>query len=90
VLGHALLIRIPIIPGVNADDESVRQFGAFMAGLPRLGGVELLPYHTIHLDKYDRLNLPYTLPEVQPPSEARMTEIARQLRQWGLTVKQGG
>jgi pyruvate formate lyase activating enzyme len=89
-LGHALLIRIPVIPSVNADDESVRQLGAFIAGLPQVSGVELLPYHRIALDKYDRLNLPYGLPEVQPPSEARMAEIAHQLRQWGLSVKQGG
>ncbi len=89
-LGHALLIRIPVIPTVNADDESVRQLGAFIASLPGVNGVELLRYHRIGLDKYDRLNLRYGLPDVQPPSEARMAEIAQQLRQWGLSVKQGG
>ena len=89
-LGHALLIRIPVIPGVNADAESVRQLGAFIAALPRVSGVELLPYHRIHLDKYDRLNLPYALPDVQPPSDAQMAEIAQQLRQMGLSVTVGG
>jgi pyruvate formate lyase activating enzyme len=89
-LGHTLLIRIPVIPGVNADAESVRQFGAFLAGLPQVSGVELLPYHRIALDKYARLNLPYALPDVLPPSEAQMAEIAQQLRQWGLSVKVGG
>ncbi len=89
-LGHALLIRIPVIPTVNADDESVRQLGAFIASLPRMPGVELLRYHRIGLDKYERLNLPYSLPDVQPPSDSRMAEIAELLRQWGLSVKQGG
>jgi pyruvate formate lyase activating enzyme len=87
---HALLIRIPVIPGVNADFESVRELGAFIAGLPQVSGVELLPYHRIALDKYERLNLPYGLPEVQPPSEVQMREIAQQLAQWGLAVRQGG
>jgi pyruvate formate lyase activating enzyme len=89
-LGHPVLIRIPVIPSVNADDESVRQLGAFIASLPHVIGVELLPYHRIGLDKYDRLNLPYALPEVLPPSDARMAEIAQLLRQWGLSVKGGG
>ena len=89
-LGHPVLIRIPVIPSVNADDESVRQLGAFIASLPHVIGVELLPYHRIGLDKYDRLNLPYALPEVLPPSDARMAEIAQLLRQWGLSVKRGG
>ena len=64
--------------------------GRLRPALPRLNGVELLPYHRIASDKYARLEPPYTLPEVQPPSEARMAEIAQLLRQWGLPVKLGG
>ena len=89
-LGHALLIRIPVIPSINTDAESVRQLGAFIASLPQVSGVELLPYHRIALDKYERLSLPYGLPEVQPPSEAQMREMAQQLAQWGLSVRRGG
>ncbi len=89
-LGHALLIRIPVIPGVNADDESIHQLGAFIASLPQVRGVELLPYHRIALDKYDRLRMPYALPDVQPPSEARMREIAELLGEWNLPVRRGG
>lgn len=75
--GHAIRIRVPVIPGVNDDDESMRQIAVFAAGLPHLQGIDLLPYHTTAADKYARMNKPYKLTGARPPSEARMAEIAR-------------
>ncbi len=89
-LGAAILIRIPVVPGVNADDESQRQVGAFMAALPRLEGVELLPYHRLGQDKYARLNRPAPLPETQPPTAEQLAEMAQRLAGFGLNVKIGG
>jgi len=88
--GHAIRLRVPVIPGINADDESVRQIGAFAAALAHLDGVDLLPYHAIGVDKYARLNLAYKLPETRSPSDERLTEIAHILNGFGLTVKIGG
>ncbi len=88
--GHAIRLRVPVIPGINADDESVRQIGAFAAALPRLNGVDLLPYHAIGIDKYVRFNQAYKLPETRPPSDERLAEVAHILTSLGLTVKIGG
>ena len=57
--GHAIRLRVPVIPGVNDDDESIRQIAAFAASLPHLQGIDLLPYHTTAADKYARMNKPY-------------------------------
>jgi pyruvate formate lyase activating enzyme len=88
--GHAIRLRVPVIPVVNADDESVRQIGALAAALPHLNGVDLLPYHAIGVDKYARFNRAYHLPETRPPSDERMAEIAHILTSFGLAVKVGG
>jgi pyruvate formate lyase activating enzyme len=88
--GHAIRLRVPVIPGINADDESVRQIGAFVAALPHLNGVDLLPYHAIGIDKYARFNRAYKLPETRSPSDERLAEIAHILNSFGLTVKIGG
>jgi pyruvate formate lyase activating enzyme len=88
--GHAIRLRVPVIPGINADDESVRQIGAFAAALPHLNGVDLLPYHAIGIDKYTRFNRAYKLPETRSPSDERLAEIAHVLNSFGLTVKIGG
>jgi len=74
--GHAIRLRVPVIPGVNDDDESIRQIAAFAASLPHLQGIDLLPYHTTAADKYARMNKPYKLAGTRPLSEERMTEIA--------------
>jgi pyruvate formate lyase activating enzyme len=88
--GHHIVLRVPVIPGINDDDESIRQIGAFAAALPHLDGVDLLPYHHIGVDKYVRLDRTYRLPETRPPSDERMAEMAHLLRQFGLSVRVGG
>jgi pyruvate formate lyase activating enzyme len=88
--GHDIFLRVPIVPGINDDDEHIRQIGTFAADLPHLNRVDILPYHHIALEKYKRLNKVYSLPEARPPSDERMTEIAQILEEFGLQVKTGG
>jgi pyruvate formate lyase activating enzyme len=88
--GHNIVLRVPIIPGINDDDESVCQIGAFAATLPHLNGVDLLPYHHIGVDKYARLNKTYELPETRSPSDERIAKIAHILQEFGLQVRIGG
>jgi pyruvate formate lyase activating enzyme len=88
--GHDIVLRVPIIPGINDDDENIHQLGAFAAALPRLNRVDILPYHQTGTEKYHRLNKDYGLSEVRPPSEGRMAEIAQVIKGFGLQVKIGG
>jgi pyruvate formate lyase activating enzyme len=88
--GHHINLRVPIIPGINDDDENIRQTGAFAAALPRLNQVDILPYHHAATEKYHRFNKVYGLPEIRPPSNERMAEIAQILRGFDLQVKIGG
>ncbi len=85
--GHAIRLRVPVIPGINDDDESIHQIAAFAASLPRLDGIDLLPYHAIAADKYTRMNRPYRLADARPLSEERMAEIMEIVRGYGVLVK---
>ena len=84
---HNIVLRVPIIPGINDDDDHVRQIGAFAAALPHLKRVDILPYHHGGAAKYDRLDKVYDLPETRPPSDERMANIAQMLRGFGLQVQ---
>jgi pyruvate formate lyase activating enzyme len=88
--GHNIVVRVPVIPGVNDDDESIRQIGAFAARLTHLASIDLLPYHHIGMDKYTRLNKTYKLTDARPPTDERMAEIAHILQGFGLSVTRGG
>jgi pyruvate formate lyase activating enzyme len=88
--GHDVVVRVPVIPGANDNEDHVRQIGAFVASLPRLHRVDLLPYHHAGAGKYDRLHKSYRLPETYPPSDSRMAEILRVLEGFGLQVRTGG
>ena len=89
-LGHPIVIRIPLVPGLNDDEEAIRQMAEFIAALPNRHPIELLPYHHIAIDKYLRLGKTYRLFEVRRPDTGRMEEIAQQLQQFDLPVTIGG
>ena len=89
-LGHAIVLRVPIIPGVNDDPETLDEIGAFATSLPRLDEIALLPYNRMGIDKYARLDRPYRLSGVAPLSDEAMSAIARRLSAFGLPVRVGG
>jgi pyruvate formate lyase activating enzyme len=86
---HRIVLRLPVIPGVNDDEANVRAVAALAAGLPNLAGVDLLPYHRIGVDKYARLDRKYRLLETGVPSRARMDGIAAAFAAAGLAVHRG-
>jgi pyruvate formate lyase activating enzyme len=51
-----LIVRIPLIPGLNDDAETLAQAATLLGSLPRLDGVELLPYHNLGTPKYAALS----------------------------------
>ena len=75
-----VIVRIPIIPGVNDDSENIGQTGLFVASLRNVGEVHLLAYHKTGVQKYHRLGEEYRLEDVPVPSAEHLNEIARELR----------
>jgi pyruvate formate lyase activating enzyme len=82
----SLTVRIPLIPGVNDDDENLSATADFLVGLGRLPPVDILPYHRLGMEKYHRMGRPYELSEVVPPGESSVRNAARLLEEAGLRV----
>lgn len=85
-----VIVRLPLIPGVNDDQENIRQTGSFVASLGNIDEIHILPYHHTGLEKYRRLGLAYPLPEVAPPSPESLDRIVNELKRFVKTVVLGG
>jgi pyruvate formate lyase activating enzyme len=88
--GADIIIRIPLIPGVNDGANDIAGAGEFIASLPRRHAVHLLPYHRAAKGKYRKLGLRYQGENVAPPPGEQVAEAARQLSHFGFKVEIGG
>jgi pyruvate formate lyase activating enzyme len=87
--GH-VIIRFPLIPGVNDDDENVLRLGEFVSSLGSVKEIDVLPYHKLGVEKYERIGMTNRMPEVELLSSVRVTGIVEKLESFGLLVKVGG
>ncbi len=70
-----IIVRLPVIPGINDSDENIRDTAAMAAELG-IGCLEFLPYHNLGEVKYGQLGREYKLSDIKTPDEDRMAEIA--------------
>lgn len=89
-LGAAIIVRIPLIPGFNDDVAAVGRAGQFIAALTGVATLHLLPYHGFQACKYTKLGRGYPGRNIDPEATRPVTEVADQLRDFGLTVEIGG
>lgn len=67
-----LWLRAVIVPGINDSMDYVRDVWEVAKQLPRVKKIELLPYHTLGVNKYVNLGIPYSLEGV-PPMDKKLT-----------------
>ena len=92
-LGHKFWIRIPLIVGVNADDDNLRKSADFLASLPTKPEiVNLLVYHDIGKGKHARLGTAYNPKGVtmEAPTEEQQQHALDIMKSAGLEAKIGG
>lgn len=92
-LGSDFFIRIPLIEGINTDDENIEATARFLESLPwQRRTVNLLPYHDVGKDKHRRMWSTYN-PAAIPmatPSDETQQRCATQFESHGLRVIIGG
>lgn len=84
-----LIVRTPIIPGVNDSAADVAAIAQFAATLPNLLYYELLPYHPMAKSKYRSLDLDYRAADLTPPPAAQMAGLAAAAAVCGIPVRTG-
>ena len=95
---NPIILRTPVIPGVNDSREDIAAIAAFVQELTDLRAtagedpdaaisLELLAFHRLAGDKYRSLDMAYTADGLEPPSKERMIELVEQAKSHGIPVR---
>ena len=92
-IGADFFIRIPLIEGINSDEQNIEETARFLETLPwERKTLNLLPYHDVGKDKHRRMWTSYN-PEhyvMSTPSEEVQQRCVNQFKQHGIKAIIGG
>ncbi len=74
--GKHMWIRNVLVPGITDAEEDLKNLDAFIKTLKTVDRVEVLPYHTLGVPKYEKYGIPFRLEGVDPatPAEKKRAE----------------
>ncbi len=81
--GKAMWIRHVLVPGLTDDEAELREMSDFIKSLGSVRRVEVLPYHTLGLFKWEKLGITYSLDGVQ---KGERRQWRKQRTEAGATV----
>lgn len=67
--GHAMWLRHVLVPGLTDDTEDLKKLKKFADSLKTVELLEILPYHTLGISKWEKLGLDYPLDGVPVPTD---------------------
>lgn len=83
-----IIIRIPLIGGINNDEENIHEVTDLALELG-IKEIHLLPYHRFGESKYDKLGKSYTF-EAYTPDDNELSKLKRFIESKGISVYIGG
>lgn len=78
--GHPFWLRYVLVPGLSNDDDHLHRLGRHFADYKQIERVELLPYHTLGVHKYEAMGLDYKLKGVKENTPEQLDRAAAILR----------
>lgn len=67
-INKPIWIRHVLVPTITDKDEYLYQLRAFIETLNNVEKIEVLPYHSLGVYKWENLNIPYTLKDIPEPT----------------------
>ncbi|HEY0261376.1 MAG TPA: pyruvate formate-lyase-activating protein [Lacisediminihabitans sp.] len=84
--GIAVWVRFVLVPGLTDAVDNVEAVADIVERWPNVERVEVLPFHQMGEDKWDRLGVTYPLHGVKPPDNELQERVRSQFRARGLKV----
>lgn len=73
-------IRQVIIPTINDNENYIVGLSQFLKNIKYVEKIELLPYETFAVHKYEKLKIPYKLRGIEPMDKKRCIELEKLLQ----------
>ena len=84
-----IIMRFPFIKGINDHDENIHKTAKFLKNLNLLE-VNILPYHTMGLEKYKKLGRKYPMETLKKHTQAELDNALNIMKSYGLQAKLNG
>jgi pyruvate formate lyase activating enzyme len=88
--GVPLIIRLPLLPGINDTMEEITEILTFIENLETVKQVDILPYHKLGVGKYIMLGKEYRLGTLEPPEREHLEKLRGLIEANGFKVAIGG
>lgn len=70
-----VIIRQVIVPEVNDTKENIIELKKILETFKNIKKIELLPYHNMAIDKYEKLGIPYSLKDTKSLTIEKLEEL---------------
>ena len=81
-----IIMRFPLIKGVNDDDVNVEETAKFLKKI-NLIDVDVLPYHTMGVEKYRKLRRPYPMKTLEKHTKEELEHVIELMRGVGIRAR---
>jgi len=89
--GAHIIIRIPLIDGINDSEKNIELTAKFIASLEGdRKAIHLLPYHNIAQNKYMKLGKPDDFEKLKEPDQETQRKAIATFAKYGLSASIGG
>lgn len=73
--GTKLWIRHVVVPGLTDSKEHIKKMAEIIKGIKNVEKIELLPYHTLGVQKYELLGIPYRLEDTNEMDRDELNKL---------------
>jgi len=72
-----IIVRIPLIPGFNDDEENIAQTAKFLYPLNQVKGIDLLPFNMFPVAKYEALSKDWPYGVMEKQTEKHLNRLQK-------------
>ena len=80
-MNKPIWLRIVIVPTINDNEEYIKELIKFIKTIKNVEKIDLLPYHTLGVHKYDELNIKYPLEGISDMDKERCKKLESILKE---------